>query len=123
MTKTMDNYKEIAEQAAQMAIEKATKAAQAIEDSRKAQLDLSDKKLSDAIAVALKDVFGEKENSGRFIDTSRIPLICQDIKGIHTELSGIQDNMKWIIRLIIGAVIMALLGLIFIHQIPVGLSS
>lgn len=67
------------------------------------------------LTEAIQDAFGKEENSGRFIDTSRIPLICQDIKGIHGEVADIKDNLKWITRLIIGAVILALLGLVFVH--------
>ena len=49
---------------------------------------------------------------GRYVDVTRIPLICQAIVGIDKRLGGIEDNQKWVTRLIIGAVIAALLALI-----------
>lgn len=108
--------KKIALEASHEAVERAKLAAEALEVARMAQLNFNDSKMRDVLADVLRDVFGEKENSGRFIDTSRIPLICQDIKGIHGTLDDIKDSMKWITRLIIGAVVLALLGLILIKK-------
>jgi tetrahydromethanopterin S-methyltransferase subunit B len=46
-----------------------------------------------ALAEALRRVFGENEKSGRFIDVSRIPLICQNISGIHDTLRDIKEKL------------------------------
>lgn len=37
-----------------------------------------------------------------------------DIIPIHKNLDGLNDNVKWVVRLVIGAVIAALLGLVII---------
>lgn len=58
---------------------------------------------------ALENYFGREK---KFIDTSRIPLICQDISNIHRDLNEIKDNITWIVRLIIGAVLLALIALV-----------
>src|SRR5688572_19817461 len=112
-----ETHRQIAEEAANLAVRKTAEAQKAVEVSRSVQNELSDERIGRALSGALRDVFGEKENSGRFIDTSRIPLICQDIKGIHGSLDEINDTMKWITRLIVGAVITALLGLVIISKI------
>lgn len=70
----------------------------------------------------------------KFIDVSRIPLICQDISNIHrdiTEVKGgisdhkkdisdlkddtkeVQDNIKWGVRLILGALIAGFVTMLF----------
>ena len=45
-----------------------------------------------SITEALKEVFGKGKESQKFIDISRIPLICQSIIGIHENLKDI--NVK-----------------------------
>lgn len=55
-----------------------------------------------------------KSTSNRFIDVSRIPLICADIATIRGQLKAIEDNIRWGVRIVIGAVIMALLGMLFV---------
>ncbi len=76
----------------------------------------SDAKITKSLSDALRDVFGEAENSGRFIDTSRIPLICQDIKGMHSSIESIEENISWIVKLIVGTVVLALLGLVIVSK-------
>ena len=46
------------------------------------------------IAQALRQVFGENVESGRFFDTTRIPFICKDIEGIHETLRDIKELME-----------------------------
>lgn len=62
------------------------------------------------IIKALDNYFNQGK---KFIDTSRIPLICQDISNIHSDIKEIKGTITWISRLIIGAVVLALLGVIF----------
>ena len=93
-------------------VEKTAAAQEAIETARATQASISDEKITRALSIALRDVFGENVNSGRFIDTNRIPLICQDLKGMHVSLSGIEDNIKWIVRIVLGAVVLGLIGLL-----------
>lgn len=63
------------------------------------------------------DVLDAYFNAGvdkkKFIDVSRIPLICQDIKVIHSSIEKIDSNVTWVVRLIIGAVLLAGVAMIF----------
>jgi hypothetical protein len=53
------------------------------------------------------------ENEDRkYIDITRIPLICQDIKDMKNDIANINDNLKWAVRIVIGAVIVGLIGLL-----------
>ena len=65
------------------------------------------------ITKALDEYFSQGK---KFIDTSRIPLICQDIGNIHADLKEIKGTITWISRLIIGAVVLSLLGVIFVNK-------
>lgn len=62
---------------------------------------------------ALEEYFSRGVDEKRFVDVSRIPLICQDISNIHESLADIKDNITWIVRLVIGAVLLALLAMVF----------
>lgn len=77
-----------------------------IEEEKEFGKRADDKKL----ITALDEYFSQDR---KFIDVSRIPLICQDIRNIHTSLNKIEDNMTWIVRLIIGSVVLAILALVF----------
>lgn len=105
-------------EASKLAVDKATEAAQAVEISRAKQMssfiEEADDRTVKNLSKALEDVFGENTNTGRFIDVKRIPLICAQITQIHTDISGIQDNLRWAVKIILGAVILALLKLVFI---------
>lgn len=37
-------------------------------------------------------------------------LLERDLKNIDKRLSGIEDTLKWLVRLVIGALIMAVIG-------------
>jgi|GEM_PF-3627806 len=74
---------------------------------------------------ALREVFGEgdekRDPEQMKILIRRIPLICNDVKAINVgmddikgDIASINDNLKWAVRLIIGAVILGLLKLILI---------
>lgn len=43
---------------------------------------------------ALRQVFGENTDSGRFIDVTKIPLICRSITDIHQNISEIKLMME-----------------------------
>lgn len=49
--------------------------------------------LKKALQETLIHVFGENEKSQKFIDVSRIPLICQNINAMHDNIKEIKDNM------------------------------
>lgn len=51
-------------------------------------------------------------NKGRYIDITRVALICQSIIGIDARLKNIEDNQKWAVHIIVGAVIVAVIALV-----------
>lgn len=70
-------------------------------------------KVAKDLAVALRDVFGENEDAKRFIDVSRIPLLCKSVLDIHKNIDEIKDNIRWMTRLVVGTVVVALIGFVF----------
>lgn len=97
----------------------------ALEAKRTAD-DLISERTTQSLAAALRQVFGENQDARRFIDVTRIPLICQSINGIHESLKEIQrsiDNFdskyvthelfspyKSVLNIIGGLVIVAVVG-------------
>lgn len=84
---------------AQIAADAITKAAetaknvidQAAETAAKALI--TEESISKALADALRDVFGENQNSGRFVDVTRIPLICKSIIDTNKRLENIETKL------------------------------
>lgn len=83
----------------------------------------SEQTITKALSDALRDVFGENVQSGRFIDVTRIPLLCQSVITIHEDIKDIKEKLddKYVtkdvfnpVRAIafglVGAVAMAVLG-------------
>lgn len=58
----------------------------------------------------LEEYFERWLEKKKFVDTSRIPLICQDIAQIHKRMEKIDDSLTRIVRLIIGALILTALN-------------
>ena len=46
------------------------------------------------VETALEKFFTLKKDSGRFIDVSRIPLICQNINLIHENIKELKADVK-----------------------------
>lgn len=79
---------------------KATVVAQEVLDkAQKVALELvqqnksSDERVGKILADALKEAFGEHANSGRFVDISRIPLICKSIIDTNEKLKEIGEKL------------------------------
>jgi hypothetical protein len=53
----------------------------------------SDDRVTKALSDALRDVFGEHASSGRFVDVSRIPLICKSIIDTNAKLVEISEKL------------------------------
>jgi len=84
-------------------------------ERRHTEIDrISNQKLE--LMETLDEYFNRGVEKGKFIDTSRIPLICQDISVIHQDVKEIKETITWISRLVIGAVVLALLGVIFVNK-------
>lgn len=113
-------------------------AAEARERAQQAERDAARAEMTQMFSEALREAFGEQRSKGRFVDISRIPLICKNIEAIDVKLekiittmednyvkvetakvladkvASLSDDRKWIVRLVVGAVITALLGLVLI---------
>jgi len=82
------------------AVAKTAEAQEAVEVSREAQIkaaaasavSLQAQQIEDAVVKAL----GRGAAEGRYVDTGRIPFICDDIKGIHNTLNDLGGDLKWI---------------------------
>lgn len=66
----------------------------------------------DDIVGALDEYFNRGVDKKKFLDVSRIPLICQDIKQIRDDLEELKDSHKWVSRVVIGAVIVGVVTMI-----------
>lgn len=88
----------IADAASKEAIHKARGLQQAVEIARAAQIDsaiaANSRSTQDALVAALRQVFGENTESGRFIDVTKIPLICKSIVDIHNNLEEIKHSLE-----------------------------
>lgn len=113
---------EVTETAAGAAKEVVAAAASAAATARVESQD-DDDRVTRALATALRRVFGENQEAQRFIDVSRIPLICQNIDGIHSSIKKIEDKLdtryltveafapyKMALNAIAGLVLVAVVG-------------
>ena len=73
---------------AEHVVQKAAETAEQLLDSAK-----QSQQMVEIISESLRKVFGENVESKRFVDITRIPLICQSIIGIHESLKDIKKNM------------------------------
>lgn len=68
-----------------------------------AALVVQDDRIAEKLDAALEKYF-ERRKSTRFVDTNRIPFICDDIKGIHGTLDKMQTDFTWVKYLVMGIV-------------------
>lgn len=73
-----------------------------------------EEKMAMAAARAMKELFSIDDGHGRkrFIDITRVPLICQSIVGIDSRLKAIESNITWGVRVVIGAILLGVVALI-----------
>ena len=117
----------LAEEASAQAVHTARKAADAVEVSREVHQQELLVQTKELVIEALREVFGKGDEgaSGEMnILVRRIPFICNDIAQIHKDIADTKDgveeirgNIKWGVRLVIGAVILALVGMLIKTQI------
>lgn len=115
-------------------------AAQAVEFARKAQIDnatesaataaanLAARQIADKIverkemvqlineAVMKGFSFEDDDGRRRFIDVTKEKLICQSIITIDKRLSSIEMNLNRAVWIVLTAVILAVLGLLFVKH-------
>lgn len=62
----------------------------------------------------LRKVLGTEidDNKDILIIKARVPLICQMIIAIEGRLSSIEDNIRWAVRIVVAAVLVALVGMV-----------
>ncbi|MBR1146674.1 hypothetical protein [Bradyrhizobium sp. AUGA SZCCT0431] len=73
-------------------------------------MDEQAKNITDAVVKEVKAIFAHDGDSNILV--KRIPLICNDILSMKADISQINDNIKWGVRIIIGAVLVAVLALV-----------
>lgn len=104
-----------AENLAKKLVETAARQASRMQD------ESTEDRMTKALSNSLREVFGENTDSGRFIDVKRIPLICQNINGMHDMLKEIKEDMVsqkefWPIKTIVysgvGTILLAVIGAI-----------
>ncbi len=83
---------EVTETAAAAAKEVVKVAAEAAAASHGEARD-DDDRVTRALATALRRVFGENEETQRFVDVSKIPLICKSIVDMHKSMEEIKDRL------------------------------
>ena len=52
------------------------------------------KDITQALTEALRQAFGENLDARRFIDVTRVPLICQSIISIHEDIKEIRESLE-----------------------------
>lgn len=116
------------QEASAEAAHKAKNAQAAVETAREIQneelVQKTAQKTKEALLEGLKEVFGggEDHETGEMrVLVKRIPILCTNIENMHEQLGEMKDaiketndNIKWGIRVVLGAVILAILKLIFI---------
>ncbi len=53
-----------------------------------------EKLVKNILTEALKDAFSTNEKTQRFVDVTRIPLICKNIEGMHQTLGKLDEYIK-----------------------------
>lgn len=76
---------------------------------------LDEERLGEMIRKQMYDVLARGTEHEKAVILARVPYICQDIKNIDARLLSIEGNITWGVRIVIGAVIMAVLGLVFVN--------
>ncbi len=55
---------------------------------------LEDKRIVELLSKAMNEVFSANVEQGKFIDVSRVPLICQSIISIHENIKSIKEDLE-----------------------------
>lgn len=110
-----------AHEASEQAVHKAKSAAAAIELAREAQqqelIEKTASKTKEALLEGLREVFGDgdaADTQQMKVLVARVPILCTSIESMHKSIESIEANQTWAVRLIIGAVLLALLKLVLI---------
>lgn len=117
-----------------MAVHKARSAAQAVEVSREVALQKVVEETAirtrESVLSALQEVFGESDSENpqqMKVLVRRIPILCTNVEKMHADIgdlkniaatnreniAGINDNLKWVVRLALGAMITGIIAFVF----------
>ena len=123
-----------AEEASAVAVHKARSAAQAVEVSREVALQKVVEETAirtrESVLSALQEVFGESDSENpqqMKVLVRRIPILCTNVEKMHADIgdlkniaatnreniAGINDNLKWVVRLALGAMITGIIAFVF----------
>ena len=71
--------------------------------------------IKEAVVEALKEIFieGDTKDPEMKILIRRIPILCANVEQTHRDIKSIQDNLTWVVRLVIGGIISAILVVLF----------
>ena len=126
LTSNMDEHSQ-AKSASEEAIHKAKNAQQAVEAAREAQnLELVEeaaRRTKEALLEGLKEVFSNDNDTwpGKMtVILQRVPILCSTVLVMHEQIENMDkkleatnENIKWAVRIIIGAVILGLMKILF----------
>ena len=85
---------DVVSQAATEAVNVVSRAVDVAKEVVQTAANTADERTTATLAAALREVFGENRDARRFVDITRIPLICQSIVGIHSELKDLKQMVK-----------------------------
>jgi cell division protein FtsX len=114
------------EEATRDAVHKTKNAQAAIELAREVQIEKAVKETAlqtkEALLEGLREVFGESDSDNpqqMKVLVKRIPILCTNVTEMHSALketredvSDMKDHIKWAVRIIVGAFLLAVLNLI-----------
>jgi hypothetical protein len=92
---------------------KIAEAAQAAAVAHEANANAREAQMHETLVHALREVLVDGASEERPLLIKRIPFICNDIVSMKQSISDINDNLKWGVRIVIGAVIVAVMALLF----------
>lgn len=69
-------------------------------------------RIDEAAREAVREELNAHMGDRRYINLERVPLICQSIVRIDKSLEDVQNNITWGVRIVIGAVLLALLAVV-----------
>jgi hypothetical protein len=92
---------------------KVAEAANAAAVAHEANAAAREAQMHETLVKALREVLVDGESEERPMLIKRIPFICKDILDMKDKISDINDNLKWGVRIVLGAVIMGVLALLF----------
>ena len=109
------------EEASAEAIHKAKNAAQAVELARELQLqktvEETAQRTKESVLEALKEVFGNKDSEDpeqMKVLVHRIPILCIRIDTMDKNIEDMRGDIRWAVRLVVGAVITGVLAMLFV---------